>query len=143
MGYGTAKDENDPLVSSATKTATKVKNYSTSICINRTILFILFALVISSSVYFNIKLQYIQETLIKKQTQQEIKDLESQISKQEIIIRRFNSTITNKDVLHEVNILQEQLQEAQKEMIEDLKSVEDSVDVKLKNTMGELNNIVS
>lgn len=143
MGYGTAKDETDPLVSSATKTTMKVKNHSTSICINRTILFILFALVISSSVYFNIKLQYIQETLIKKQTQQEIKDLESQISKQEIIIRRFNSTITNKDVLHEVNILQEQLQEAQKEMIEDLKSVEDSVDVKLKNTMGELNNIVS
>ena len=64
MAYGTAKDESDPLLS--TKNTTKPKNYSTSICINHIVLLILFALVISSSVY----------TLVKKQTQQEIKDLE-------------------------------------------------------------------
>jgi len=143
MGYGT--DENDPLVSTINNDSKKekVKNYSTSLCINRTFLFLLFALVISSSMYFNYQLQYIQETVIKKQTLKELHDLESQVSKQEIIIRRFNTTITNKDVLHQVNLLQEQLQDTEKVLNDNLKSVEDNVDVKLKNTMGELNNIVS
>jgi len=145
------RGKNDPIVSSKINNynqTSKGNKYEVPAWMFRIFFFLLSAIALSSSTYFNSKLQCVKETFINKLNHQEI------IYEQSKSPRNKEFIGMNKDVLYQVQLLQEQLQNiedafdeklrnVEKALTQKLKNVEDDFDIRLKKNMGEFYDIIS
>ena len=100
---------------SPVKSIKKKVNYYTAIYLNRIFIILLLCIIISSSIFFNTKLQDLHET-------------SSLISKQEEIARKFQPPKDyHKDLLKEVKLLREKIQKIEDKYDKKIRKVEDDL----------------
>jgi predicted PurR-regulated permease PerM len=92
------------------------------------------------SIYFSYSLTSLYSQVESDTTK--IKSLQNQIYDQKSIIDRFNNSITNADVEHHVQLLEESLTHTQQEMKEKLETTTRDIQNLLSNTVNNLNGTI-
>lgn len=139
--------EGDPLVMGPTRTGrwqgrtTASRCGGTGVCLNRILLLILVACFAAAGIYFQSELTE-QESRLQAE-EETIAKLNVVLRGHEQVIQRFNNSITNSDVLNQLQQLQIQLKTSEKDVKDQLDQVKTSIDEQLKNTMDELSSTVS
>lgn len=131
--------EDSPLISGSNMSRKKdlVKGVRT----NRILLGVLFTALVGCAVYYQIALTRLDTLLhseeIKTATLQKI------VKNHEAVIQRFNSSITNSDVLEHVNLLENQMNISRIHLQEKISALEIDVSEQLKKTTDELSKSVA
>ena len=143
---GNAGEEDELFLGSARTDRVRTNQPKTTVCgsgvcINRILLLILLACFAAAGIYFQSELTE-QESRLQAE-EETIAKLNVVIKGHEQVIQRFNNSVTNSDVLDQLQQLQMQLKTNQKDLKEQLDEVKSNIDEQLKNTMDELSSTVS
>lgn len=142
--YGNDGDEEAhyPLFRSDSDNSSKkvARNAGKTSNANRILVIISLVLIAFLSFYFQSNQATLSEQL--SQDEQTIKTMQSTISKQELVIARFNSSVTNTDVIHRLSRLEETLQSSSKALQDELDATVAEMNEKLKQTMLNLEDTV-
>lgn len=131
--------------SSASRTKRKNSNGSGNnarpslLCVRLSIVFLL-AAISALSVYFSYTLTLL--TVKVQDEQSVITDLQNKLSAQEIVVNRFNESVTNADVKDQVNELEASLKETEADMLHSLDATTASIHALLNSTVQELDDTV-
>jgi hypothetical protein len=111
------------------------------VCVNRIIILALVAILAVGGIYFQSELTE-QEQLIHEEEQTIIK-LQTVLQRHELMIQRFNGSVTNSDVVTELKNLKELLQTNENSIRDELEHVKSNIDSQLASTMIQLNQTVA
>ena len=89
-----------------------------------------------ASVFFSLRLQNVGTQLLSEHVQ--LQRLQDVIDQQAEVIRRFNNTITNADVLQRVDSLEEELETTEDRMNERVEELESETHELLNETIEEM-----
>jgi len=115
---------------------TKNKEVAKGVRTNRILLGVLFAALVGCAVYYQIALMRLDTRLHTEETK--TATLGKIVKEHEVVIQRFNSSVTNADVLKHLNQLEEQMNISRKHLQEKISSLEVDVSEQLKKTTNEL-----
>ncbi|CAJ1953665.1 unnamed protein product [Cylindrotheca closterium] len=132
--YPLFRSDSDNSSKKATKNAGNMSNG------NRILVIISLVLIVLLSIYFQMNQGKLTDQL--SQDEQMINSMQTTISKQEKVIARFNSSVTNTDVIHRLGLLEETLATSSKALQDQLDSTVQEMNEKLKNTMMKLEETV-
>lgn len=113
-----------------------LKRFLRANCCNRFCTFFVLLIIIACSGYFNYTLVQLTQEL--KGDEAEVNALRATVSKQQLVIDRFNQSVTNSDVLHKVTTLEQELYTTENEMNEKMKKSQETVSKLLNATLDEL-----
>ena len=113
-----------------------LKRFLRANCCNRFCTFVVLLIIIACSGYFNYTLVQLTQEL--KGDEAEVNALRATISRHQVVINRFNQSVTNSDVLHKVVTLEQELHTTENEMNEKMKNSQEAVYKLLNATLDEL-----
>lgn len=116
------------------------KNASQTSNANRIMVIISLVLIVLMSIYFQMNQGRLTDML--SQDEQTIKSMQETIRKQELVIARFNSSVTNTDVIHRLTTLEETLTTSSKALQDQLDDTVNQMNKKLEQTMVNLQSTV-
>jgi ElaB/YqjD/DUF883 family membrane-anchored ribosome-binding protein len=131
-----------PLVPESSNTSTRQKTTATrrGMLTNRILSGVLFLILVGVSIYYQFELQAFSKRLVLDENK--IQDLQSTIDSQATVIERFNSSITNSDVLDRLTALEANLKDTSTDLHHKLKETEDTISNKLNVTLDKLGETV-
>eukprot|EP00977_Amphora_coffeiformis_P014502 scaffold4063_cov178-Amphora_coffeaeformis.AAC.4 len=138
--------ESEPMLHSpvgrpkATKTAITLQRLGRGILITRYLLLAFLAAVTVLGWYFQSQMMTMQTAL--KSEHEKVEALQVQMNVHEQVIQRFNSSITNTDVMNRLGSLETQFMQTQKELHQELQTTQDEITTQLQNTLHQLSTTV-
>eukprot|EP00526_Cylindrotheca_closterium_P007368 CAMPEP_0113645456 /NCGR_PEP_ID=MMETSP0017_2-20120614/23964_1 /TAXON_ID=2856 /ORGANISM="Cylindrotheca closterium" /LENGTH=690 /DNA_ID=CAMNT_0000557201 /DNA_START=283 /DNA_END=2355 /DNA_ORIENTATION=+ /assembly_acc=CAM_ASM_000147 len=135
MEHNEDEEARYPLFRSDSEDSSKVaaKNAGKTSNSNRVMVIIALVLIAFMSIYFQVSQGNLTDQL--GQDEQMIKKMKTTIDKQELVIARFNSSVTNTDVIHRLSLLEEKLATSSKALQDELDATMEEMNQKLKQTM--------
>ena len=113
---------------------------STGTLVNRIIILALLVLLVMASVYFQSQVTTLQTNLAQEETIAH--QLEQTVAEHAAVIRRFNQSVSNADVISRLQFLEEALNATTKDLTREMHHLQTSVSDQLQNTMSELGTVV-
>jgi Organic solute transporter Ostalpha len=129
-----------PIMNRNQRNETK-KSLCSGVCVNRIIILVLLAILAAGGVYFQSELTEQEQQLHDEE--QTILKLQTVLQRHELMIQRFNSSVTNSDVVEQLKSLKEQLHTNENNIRDELDHVKSNIDSQLASTMIQLNRTVS
>ena len=140
VSYTEPDDEFVPLVSDAgdphSNGSTASKAAAKGVLINRLLIILLLAGFVSVSIFFEAQSSGLADQLQVDESR--IQQLEKTIEEQSKVIQRFNSSVSNTDVLKELRSVEQDLESTRTELTDELESTKKQVNSKLTKTMEDL-----
>jgi len=119
----------------------KAKSSGKTNNLNRILVILSLVLILISSLYFETSRGRLSDQL--NRDEQMMKKMQHTIDQQEKVIGRFNSSVTNTDVIHRLSNLEDTLQTATTELHEELDQTVEEMSIQLNQTMINLEQTVS
>ena len=117
------------------------KKHTKGILINRVFILILLTALVGASIYFQFEVNGLQTALDKEE--KNIHDLQEQVQVHADVIRRFNESVTNADVMARLQALETELDSTQKDLEHQMDKLQDNVSTQLDSTLTELGDTVT
>ena len=132
--------EDDALLPGNRRRSKSNTTSSTGTLVNRIIILALLVLLVMASVYFQSQVTTLQTNL--DQEERIAHKLEQTVAEHAAVIRRFNQSVSNADVISRLHFLEETLNATTKDLTREMHHLQTSVSDQLQNTMTELGTVV-
>ncbi|KAI2492848.1 Organic solute transporter Ostalpha [Fragilaria crotonensis] len=134
-------DDGEPFIAPTLRSKKKSSELGVGVCTNRVIILLLVALLAAGGICFQSELTE-QANQIRTEESTILK-LQEVIKGHEEVIQRFNTSVTNSDVMDQLHDLKVQLRMNQKDLTDQVNYVKLNVEAQLKDTMDQLNRTVA
>lgn len=134
-------EDGEPFIAPTLRSKKKSSELGVGVCTNRILVLLLLAVLVAGGIYFQSELTE-QASQIQSEESTILK-LQDVIRGHELVIERFNMSVTNGDVMDQLHDLEHQLKLNQKDLRDEVDQVKVNVDAQLRNTMDQLNRTVA
>ena len=119
----------------------KPNKTQTGILLNRIFIIVVLAVLVAVSVYYQFVVNSLRTSL--QQEHQHAQDLDNQLQIHQSVIERFNTSITNTDVLSQLTSLEQDLKSTKTKLEDDLAQTKNDISNQLDQTLAELSQTVT
>eukprot|EP00545_Synedropsis_sp_CCMP1620_P006973 CAMPEP_0119030084 /NCGR_PEP_ID=MMETSP1176-20130426/40851_1 /TAXON_ID=265551 /ORGANISM="Synedropsis recta cf, Strain CCMP1620" /LENGTH=690 /DNA_ID=CAMNT_0006986449 /DNA_START=753 /DNA_END=2825 /DNA_ORIENTATION=+ len=114
---------------------------SIGVCTNRIGILLCLGLLVGAGIYYQTEIAELDLQLVREE--QKVATLQEISRDHEKVIQRFNNSVTNTDVLVQLQALEHAMTKNQKKLMDDLDTVKLNIDAQLRSTLNELNQTVA